>query len=96
MTASPHAIVICVDLFLNACDPSINNLLIESPDLSDPTRWGLSLGCIFADGDFVELDIFRHFLCGHDLGQNRIPQKKAFFICEAMGWCLLFSSPKPD
>jgi hypothetical protein len=28
----------------------------------------LSMGGVFADGDFVELEIFRHFICGHDLG----------------------------
>jgi len=39
----------------------------------------LSLGGVFADGDFVELEIFRRFICGHDLGQNRIPRRKAFF-----------------
>jgi hypothetical protein len=39
----------------------------------------LSLDGVFADGDFVELEIFRHFICGHDLGQTRIPQRKAFF-----------------
>jgi len=44
----------------------------------------LSLGGVFADGDFVELEIFRHFLCGHDLGQNRISRRKAFFICKAI------------
>jgi len=31
----------------------------------------LSLFGVFADGDFVELEIFRHFLCGHGLGQNK-------------------------
>ncbi len=39
----------------------------------------LSLGGVFADGDFVELEIFKHFICGHDLDQTRIPQRKAFF-----------------
>ncbi len=38
-----------------------------------------SLDGVFADGDFVELEIFRHFICGHDLDQTRIPQRKAFF-----------------
>ena len=41
---------------------------------------------VFADGDFVELEIFRHFFCGHDLGQNRISRQKAFFICVGKGW----------
>jgi len=38
----------------------------------------LSLGGVFTDGDLVEIEIFRHFLCGHDLGQNRIPGGKPF------------------
>jgi hypothetical protein len=45
----------------------------------------LSLGGVFADGDFVELEIFRYFIYGHDLGQNRISRKKIFVICEAIG-----------
>ncbi len=56
----------------------------------------LSLGGVFADGDFVELEIFRHFLCGHDLGQNKISRKETFFICEAMGWCFFLNTPKID
>jgi len=78
-----------VDLFLDARDLSINEIFIESPDLSDPNCWDLSMGGVFADGDFVEFEIFRHFLCGHDLGQKIISRRKAFLICEAMGWCLL-------
>ena len=56
----------------------------------------LSLGGVFADGDFVELEIFRGFLCGHDFGQNKISRRKVFFICEAMGWCFFFNTPKID
>jgi len=56
----------------------------------------LSLGGVFGDGDFVEPEIFRHFLCGHDLGQTIIPRRKAFFICEAMGWCFFLNTPKLD
>jgi hypothetical protein len=41
----------------------------------------LSLDSVFADSDFVELEIFRQFLCGQGLGQTRISRRKAFFIC---------------
>ena len=56
----------------------------------------LSMGGVFADGDFVELEIFRHFFCGHDFGQTRISRTKAFFICEAMGWCFFLNTPELD
>ena len=61
--------------------------LIESPDPSNPNSRDLSLGGVFADSEIVELEIFRHFFCGHDLVQNRISRRRAFLICEAMGWC---------
>ncbi len=42
------------------------------------------MGGVFADDDLKELEIFRHFLCGHDLGQIRISRRKASFIYEAL------------
>jgi hypothetical protein len=36
----------------------------------------LSLDGVFADGDFVELEIFRHFLCGHDVCHRQILRRK--------------------
>jgi len=96
LTACLHTIVICVDLFFNACDPSINDILIGSPDLSDPNCWDISLGGVFADGDFMEIEIFRHFLFGHDLGQNRISRRKAFFIRKGMGSCFFLNTHNLD
>ena len=43
------------------------------------------MGGVFADGNFVRLEIFRHFPCGHDFGQNKFPHKKAIFIREGTG-----------
>ena len=85
---------ISLRFLLTRSDPTINHILIESPDLSDPNSWDLSLGGVFADGDLVELEIFRHFLCGHDLAQNRTPRKKAFFIRVGMGRSLLLNTPE--
>ena len=70
--------------------------LIKSANPPNPNSWDLSLSGVFAYGDFVELEIFRHFPCGHDFGQDRISQRKAFFIGEATGWCFFLNTPKLD
>jgi len=49
------------------CDPTVDSFLIKPPYLSDTGSRDFALSGVFQDGEFVELDVLRYFLCGHDL-----------------------------
>jgi hypothetical protein len=63
--------------------------LLNLQTFFDSNSRDLSPGGVFAHSDLAELEIFRHFLYGHDLGHNKIPLGKDFFIRKVMGWCFL-------
>ena len=39
---------------LFAADPSVNGILVESPDPADPNGWNFAFRCILADGNFMQ------------------------------------------
>jgi hypothetical protein len=57
-------------LFQGASNQLINGLLVKPPDPADPDRRDLPFSGVFADGDFVELQVLRYFPGRHDLGHD--------------------------
>lgn len=57
-------------VFLTPPDPSVDGIFVESPYSTDSNGRDLSLGGIFADGNLMQLQIFRNFLGRHDFWHN--------------------------
>ena len=54
----------------------------------------LSLGGVFANGDFMELEIFRHFLVVMILAKIEFPRGKPFSFVKL--WYFFLNTPKVD